>query len=185
MRGVFRWLRKTLVTFVQITYGRTINRYVTERCGMVRYGTVRYSIVRNDIIKYVIAQYGTARYGTILYRTLLYDTVRYWTVRFSIEWYGTVQYGTVRYVMVRYGTIRYDTVRRIKIRHDTTAHSTNIEYIFFFTSTVNKNTVHPMVNGYRNFLMPATPDETLGVLPTLLLTIPISSTYTKAWEKLL
>ncbi|XP_063892556.1 sorting nexin-25 isoform X2 [Helicoverpa armigera] len=26
MRGVFRWLRKTLVTFVQITYGRTINR---------------------------------------------------------------------------------------------------------------------------------------------------------------
>ncbi|XP_068627751.1 sorting nexin-25 isoform X2 [Battus philenor] len=30
MRGVFRWLRKTLVTFVQITYGRTINRQIKE-----------------------------------------------------------------------------------------------------------------------------------------------------------
>lgn len=28
MRGVFKWLRKTLISFVQITYGRTINRYV-------------------------------------------------------------------------------------------------------------------------------------------------------------
>lgn len=26
MRGVFKWLRKTLISFVQITYGRTINR---------------------------------------------------------------------------------------------------------------------------------------------------------------
>lgn len=26
LRGVFGWLRRTLVTFVQITYGRTINR---------------------------------------------------------------------------------------------------------------------------------------------------------------
>lgn len=26
LRGVFRWLRKSLITFVQITYGRTINR---------------------------------------------------------------------------------------------------------------------------------------------------------------
>ena len=26
LRGVFGWMRKTLVTFVQITYGRTINR---------------------------------------------------------------------------------------------------------------------------------------------------------------
>ncbi|CAG9563554.1 unnamed protein product [Danaus chrysippus] len=30
MRGVFRWLRRTLVTFVQITYGRTINRQIKE-----------------------------------------------------------------------------------------------------------------------------------------------------------
>ncbi|KAJ0179237.1 hypothetical protein K1T71_004949 [Dendrolimus kikuchii] len=30
MRGVFRWLRKTLVTFVQITYGRTTNRQIKE-----------------------------------------------------------------------------------------------------------------------------------------------------------
>jgi sorting nexin-25 len=27
LRGVFRWLRRSLITFVQITYGRTINRY--------------------------------------------------------------------------------------------------------------------------------------------------------------
>jgi hypothetical protein len=27
VQGIFRWLRKTLITFVQITYGRTINRY--------------------------------------------------------------------------------------------------------------------------------------------------------------
>lgn len=27
LRGVFGWLRRTLVTFVQITYGRTINRF--------------------------------------------------------------------------------------------------------------------------------------------------------------
>jgi sorting nexin-25 len=26
LRGVFKWVRKTLITFVQITYGRTINR---------------------------------------------------------------------------------------------------------------------------------------------------------------
>ncbi|XP_048480904.1 sorting nexin-25 [Plutella xylostella] len=30
MRGVFRWLRKTIVTFVQISYGRTINRQIKE-----------------------------------------------------------------------------------------------------------------------------------------------------------
>ncbi|CAD0198928.1 unnamed protein product [Chrysodeixis includens] len=30
MRGVFRWLRKTLVTFVQITYGSTINRQIKD-----------------------------------------------------------------------------------------------------------------------------------------------------------
>jgi hypothetical protein len=29
LRGVFKWLRKTLITFVQITYGRTINRWHT------------------------------------------------------------------------------------------------------------------------------------------------------------
>lgn len=28
LRGVFRWLRRSLITFVQITYGRTINRFV-------------------------------------------------------------------------------------------------------------------------------------------------------------
>ena len=27
LRGVFGWLRRTLVTFAQITYGRTLNRY--------------------------------------------------------------------------------------------------------------------------------------------------------------
>ena len=27
LHGVFKWLRKTLITFVQITYGRTINRW--------------------------------------------------------------------------------------------------------------------------------------------------------------
>lgn len=31
LRGVFGWLRRTLVTFVQITYGRTINRYFNFR----------------------------------------------------------------------------------------------------------------------------------------------------------
>jgi len=30
LRGVFRWLRKTLIAFVQITYGRTISRQVGE-----------------------------------------------------------------------------------------------------------------------------------------------------------
>ncbi|XP_015608529.1 sorting nexin-25 isoform X2 [Cephus cinctus] len=30
LRGVFRWLRKSLITFVQITYGRTINRQVRD-----------------------------------------------------------------------------------------------------------------------------------------------------------
>lgn len=28
LRGVFRWLRRSLITFVQITYGRTINRFL-------------------------------------------------------------------------------------------------------------------------------------------------------------
>lgn len=30
MRGVFKWLRKTLISFVQITYGRTINRQIRD-----------------------------------------------------------------------------------------------------------------------------------------------------------
>lgn len=34
LRGVFGWLRRTLVTFVQITYGRTINRYWTCIAGV-------------------------------------------------------------------------------------------------------------------------------------------------------
>lgn len=28
MGGVFKWLRKSIISFVQISYGRTINRYV-------------------------------------------------------------------------------------------------------------------------------------------------------------
>ncbi|KAK6621433.1 hypothetical protein RUM44_001240 [Polyplax serrata] len=35
LRGVFRWLRKTLITFVQITYGRTISRQVGETVAWV------------------------------------------------------------------------------------------------------------------------------------------------------
>jgi len=27
LRGLFRWLRRSLITFVQITYGRTITKY--------------------------------------------------------------------------------------------------------------------------------------------------------------
>lgn len=30
MGGVFKWLRKSLISFVQITYGRTINRQIRE-----------------------------------------------------------------------------------------------------------------------------------------------------------
>lgn len=30
MRGVFKYLRKTLIAFVQVTYGRTINRQIRE-----------------------------------------------------------------------------------------------------------------------------------------------------------
>lgn len=30
MRGVFKWLRKSLITFVQMTYGRTINRQIRD-----------------------------------------------------------------------------------------------------------------------------------------------------------
>ncbi|XP_058788923.1 sorting nexin-25 [Phymastichus coffea] len=30
LRGVFRWLRRSLITFVQLTYGRTINRQVRD-----------------------------------------------------------------------------------------------------------------------------------------------------------
>ncbi|XP_051160953.1 sorting nexin-25-like isoform X1 [Leptopilina boulardi] len=30
LKGVFRWLRRSLITFVQITYGRTINRQVRD-----------------------------------------------------------------------------------------------------------------------------------------------------------
>ncbi|TRY71836.1 hypothetical protein TCAL_10392 [Tigriopus californicus] len=33
MRGVFKWMRKSLMTFVQITYGSTINRQVRETVG--------------------------------------------------------------------------------------------------------------------------------------------------------
>lgn len=35
LRGVFRWLRKTLIAFVQITYGRTISRQVGETVAWV------------------------------------------------------------------------------------------------------------------------------------------------------
>lgn len=30
LRGVFRWLRRSIITFVQITYGRTINRQIRD-----------------------------------------------------------------------------------------------------------------------------------------------------------
>ncbi|CAL4157007.1 unnamed protein product, partial [Meganyctiphanes norvegica] len=30
LRGVSKWLRKTLISFVQITYGKTINRHIHE-----------------------------------------------------------------------------------------------------------------------------------------------------------
>ncbi|XP_014224561.1 sorting nexin-25-like isoform X1 [Trichogramma pretiosum] len=30
LRGVFRWLRRSLITFVQLTYGRTINRQIRD-----------------------------------------------------------------------------------------------------------------------------------------------------------
>lgn len=30
MRGLFKWIRKSLITFVQITYGRTINRQIRD-----------------------------------------------------------------------------------------------------------------------------------------------------------
>lgn len=30
LRGLFRWLRRSLITFVQITYGRTITRYFLD-----------------------------------------------------------------------------------------------------------------------------------------------------------
>lgn len=35
MRGVFKWLRKSLITFVQITYGRTINRQIRDTISWV------------------------------------------------------------------------------------------------------------------------------------------------------
>ncbi|XP_046394040.1 sorting nexin-25 [Ischnura elegans] len=35
LRGVFRWLRRTLITFVQITYGHTINRQVRETVSWI------------------------------------------------------------------------------------------------------------------------------------------------------
>ncbi|XP_043269106.1 sorting nexin-25 isoform X2 [Venturia canescens] len=35
LRGVFRWLRRSLITFVQITYGRTINRQVRDTVAWV------------------------------------------------------------------------------------------------------------------------------------------------------
>lgn len=33
MRGVFKYLRKTLIAFVQVTYGRTINRQIRDTIG--------------------------------------------------------------------------------------------------------------------------------------------------------
>ncbi|XP_071452813.1 sorting nexin-25 [Hetaerina americana] len=35
LRGVFSWLRRTLITFVQITYGHTINRQVRETVSWI------------------------------------------------------------------------------------------------------------------------------------------------------
>ncbi|XP_012279765.1 sorting nexin-25 [Orussus abietinus] len=35
LRGVFRWLRRSLITFVQITYGRTINRQVRDSVAWI------------------------------------------------------------------------------------------------------------------------------------------------------
>ncbi|XP_015429731.1 PREDICTED: sorting nexin-25 isoform X2 [Dufourea novaeangliae] len=35
LRGVFRWLRRSLITFVQITYGRTINRQIRDTISWV------------------------------------------------------------------------------------------------------------------------------------------------------
>ncbi|KAG5318461.1 SNX25 protein, partial [Acromyrmex heyeri] len=35
LRGVFRWLRRSLITFVQITYGRTINRQIRDTVAWV------------------------------------------------------------------------------------------------------------------------------------------------------
>lgn len=53
MRGVFRWLRKTLVTFVQITYGRTINRfyiflytYLLTDVSLIYYFSLLHSLIK-------------------------------------------------------------------------------------------------------------------------------------------
>ncbi|XP_066598002.1 sorting nexin-25-like isoform X2 [Prorops nasuta] len=35
LRGVFRWLRRSLITFVQITYGRTINRQIRDTIAWI------------------------------------------------------------------------------------------------------------------------------------------------------
>ncbi|XP_023246225.1 sorting nexin-25 [Copidosoma floridanum] len=35
LRGVFRWLRRSLITFVQLTYGRTINRQVRDTVAWI------------------------------------------------------------------------------------------------------------------------------------------------------
>ncbi|KAF7998611.1 hypothetical protein HCN44_011019 [Aphidius gifuensis] len=35
LRGVFRWVRRSLITFVQITYGRTINRQIRDMVSWV------------------------------------------------------------------------------------------------------------------------------------------------------
>ncbi|KAG7200932.1 hypothetical protein KM043_003293 [Ampulex compressa] len=35
LRGVFRWLRRSLITFVQITYGRTINRQIRDTVAWI------------------------------------------------------------------------------------------------------------------------------------------------------
>ena len=45
MRGVFKWIRKSLMTFVQITYGSTINRQIRD--------TVDYLISEQMILYYL------------------------------------------------------------------------------------------------------------------------------------
>ena len=37
LRGMFKWLRRTLMVFVKVSYGRSINRYVVRvylDCGL-------------------------------------------------------------------------------------------------------------------------------------------------------
>lgn len=44
MGGVFKWLRKSLISFVQITYGRTINRYVLKRFISLKNNEIKFNI---------------------------------------------------------------------------------------------------------------------------------------------